>query len=175
MEQKKIEISAGTYKKVSELTREEIRKFPPVTVEFNRVIRSYKGKTNTSYNFKVLFHKHFIHEERITDTMFYNVAYNVAPKIGLGSDLDTYRFNSYTRFVEGTTVDKNTLVERDYLLCQCIITPDVIQSFFINKKDGALDLFKTLCKQGYINTGEIVKKDKVVYDTSSEEKLIDLF
>ncbi len=170
-------VEGGAYKKVSELTREEIKKFPPVTVEFKRVVRNYNKQKNVSYYFRALFYKHFIHEEKISETMFYNIAYNVAPKIGLSSDLDEYKFNSYTRFVKGKTLNQETLEERDYLLCQCIITPDVIKSFFINKKDGKLDLFNTLVKKGYINVGKIVSKDVTVKKTedSTEEKLIDLF
>lgn len=175
MEQKNI-VNVSTYKKVSELSREEVRKFPPVTVEFSRVVREYKNNKSVKYYFKVLFHKHFVHEESISETMFYNVAYNVAPKIGLSSELDLYRFNSYTRFVKGKTINNETLEEREYLLCQCIITPEVIKSFFINRKDGKLDLFNTLCRRGLIKTGTIVEKDNVVInDQSSEDNLIDLF
>lgn len=148
------------YKKVSELSNEEIKMLEFYPVEFEKIDgKDRNGKIYSRFNLNVKLCPEFTIRKVLTDSDFYYFVNSVAVPILKQSDnLNLYRIKCPLRFVKGQQLDEFGNI-RDYVLVQIIVTKKVVYSDFINRKNHRLDNFETLISCGKIKNPQWVYKN----------------
>ena len=156
------------YKKVSEMSVEEIKTLSTYPVTFRRV----KGDNYESFSLSITLCSEFVIKKKIQASDFYYFVNAVAvPKLKLVDNLDIYTVKAPVRFCKGIGISKETGEEFEYLSVQAIIQRDAIYSSYVNKKNHELQLFETLIEAGKIKKPDYVYIPKKV-GTDSEELLV---
>lgn len=158
-EQVKKEKQVAT-KKLTELTREEIKALPKFEMQYARKYDK-TSKTYKSYSCELFINNRIqVIDRRITPNVFNKLSliYDLDPSI------DLIKINASCRFCKGTRINKKG-EEVEFTMVQCICSLGkypVYQSFFFNNED--LDILDMLIERNIIS----ITFDKLSIEESNE-------
>ena len=172
IEKKEVKVSESnqTVKKLIELTKEEVKKLPLITIEYRRIYNK-KTKNYTRYEVELFVNPRI----KLVHTVDPNVFNKISLLFNVDEKVDVIRSTAACRFCEGIAVDKYGS-EIDFKLIQCIVRLNpspVYETFLLNKDDK--ETFEILLERKMI-TFDLVKMSKEessqysVFDKINEEE-----
>lgn len=148
------------YKKISDLTVEEITSLPQFVVSYVR----NKGKNYTSYEAKLSLHKLLVLKDKKLKESQFN---NFILRLGISPERNEIPVTSRVRFVTGEAPSKIVDGEMtNYWMAQAIIVRkadySIIRSFFLTKTE--IDTLNLLIEKNEIPKIEWIHKDVITND-----------